>query len=199
MVVDIGWRERAEELKVLGIGHNLAVVGLAIPLTFAIGIMVATSGVEWNLQAFEVGPCLLETGDSLIMVGREVVVEVATKESQLQFWMGLAITHESICIGLGRAEVGGRTIAVSIRDERKLQHLLIRLGQEMWDKEQEQEGEELAHSDGLFLADRIAGQTDAELLEDLAIDLREHDGGMNLTALEFGKLGEGTAAVLITL
>ena len=46
---------------------------------------------------------------------------------------------------------------------------------------------------------RIAGKTDAELLEDLLINIREHDGAVNLAAAELWKLCKRLATVLIVL
>ncbi len=44
---------------------------------------------------------------------------------------------------------------------------------------------------------RVAGQAYAELLEDLAVDFAEHDGRVDLAAVEFRELLEGTAAVVV--
>ena len=49
----------------------------------------------------------------------------------------------------------------------------------------------------LFLADRLAGEADAELLEDFAVDLAGHDSGVGLTAVEEGEAVEGAAAVVV--
>ena len=52
---------------------------------------------------------------------------------------------------------------------------------------------------GLFLPHRIAGKAAAELLEDFAIDLGEHDGGVYLTVAQLGQLLQCTAALLVVL
>jgi hypothetical protein len=51
----------------------------------------------------------------------------------------------------------------------------------------------------LLLLDWLAGETYAELLENLVIDLGEHDGRVNLTAAELRELLKGAAAVVVGL
>lgn len=44
------------------------------------------------------------------------------------------------------------------------------------------------------LADRFRGEADAEFLEDLAVHLAGHDGGVHLAAVEARQAVEGAAA-----
>ena len=49
----------------------------------------------------------------------------------------------------------------------------------------------------LVLADGLAGEADAEFLEDFAVDFAGHHGGVNLAAVEHGQAVEGAAAVVV--
>ena len=46
-------------------------------------------------------------------------------------------------------------------------------------------------------ADRLGGEADAEFLEDFAIDLAGHDGGVHLATVEEWEAVEGAAAVVV--
>ena len=50
---------------------------------------------------------------------------------------------------------------------------------------------------GLCLDDGIAGEADAELVENLAVNLAQHHGGMDLTAAELREFLKGETAVRI--
>ena len=45
--------------------------------------------------------------------------------------------------------------------------------------------------------DGFWGEADAEFLEDFALDLAGHDGGVHLAAVEEGEAVEGAAAVVV--
>lgn len=50
-----------------------------------------------------------------------------------------------------------------------------------------------------FLFNRLAGQSDTEFLEYLAVYLRQHHGGMNLTPSELRQHAESLAAIVVGL
>lgn len=51
----------------------------------------------------------------------------------------------------------------------------------------------------LLFLDWVAGQAYTELLENLVVYLREHDGGVNLAVAELRKLLKGAATVVVGL
>ena len=51
----------------------------------------------------------------------------------------------------------------------------------------------------LYFPHRVTCKSAAQLLEDLAVHLAKHDGGLDLTAIQLRQGVEGTAAVLVVL